>query len=394
MLKKILSILLIVSIVCLFTVPVFAEAEPSVGADAAVLMDYATGKILYEKNADKPLGLASVTKIMTLLLCMEAIEEGKIGLNDTVVCSENAKTTGGTTIFLDTNEKISLEKLIRGIIIASANDAAIAVAEYVGGSVGGFVTMMNDKAKELGMENTTFKNPHGLPAEGHVSSARDVAIMSKALLKYQDHILPISQVIWEDLEHEDGRKTLLANTNKSLLTTYKSADGLKTGFTDEAKYCLSATAEKEGLRLIATVLKAPDKKTRINDVMNLFDYGFGKYTISNVVKKGDIVLWDVPVLKGSSETVNLVAESDFSILSLRTEGSDVTQAVLVEGEIKAPIEEGDVLGKIIFYENQKEVGEVKLTADRTVEKMGFTNVIQKIIQHLFSIRHVSDPTFE
>ena len=261
--------------------------ENQIEARSALLMEPISGKILYEKNIDEKFAPASVTKVMTMLLAMEAVDSGKVTLEDKVTCSENAKKMGGSTMLLDTGEVRTLEELLKGVAIASGNDAAVAIAEYLGGSETDFVDMMNNRASELGMKNTTFKNCNGLPAEGHVSTARDIAIMSNELLKHPT-ILKYSGIYMETIS--EGRKSPieLVNHNK-LVRFFEGCDGLKTGYTSEAKYCISATAKRNGVRMLAVIMGAPSYKIRNRDAGILLNHGFSKYQGMKFVEEGEDV---------------------------------------------------------------------------------------------------------
>lgn len=270
---------------------VIAKAEESKGLDveakSAILLEPTSGEVLYEKNSKEKFAPASVTKVMTMLLTMEAVDSGKIKLSDKVTCSENAKKMGGSTMLLDTGEVRTVEELLKGVGIASGNDAAVALAEYLGGSEDAFVVMMNTRAKELGMNDTTFKNCNGLPAEGHVSTANDISIMSRELLKHPT-ILKYTGTYMETIS--EGRKSPieLVNHNK-LVRFFKGCDGLKTGYTEEAKYCISATSVREGVRVLAVIMGAPSYKIRNRDASMLMNYGFSKFYSKKIVSKDDDV---------------------------------------------------------------------------------------------------------
>ena len=263
------------------------EEGMNVDAKSAILIEPVTGTVLYEKNPDEKFAPASVTKIMTMLLAMEAIDSGKISLDDKITCSENAKSMGGSTMLLDTGEVRTVEDILKGIAIASGNDAAVAMAEFLSGSTDEFVKVMNERAKELGMTNTTFKNCNGLPIEGHLTTARDISIMSLELLKHPT-ILKYSGTYMETIS--EGRKSPieLVNHNK-LVRFFDGCDGLKTGFTQEAKYCISATAVRNGVRMLAVIMGAPTYKIRNRDASMLMNYGFSKYEGKKLFNKDDDV---------------------------------------------------------------------------------------------------------
>ena len=289
----------------------------SVDARSALLIEPISGAVLYEKNPDEKFAPASVTKIMTMLLAMEAVDSGKITLNDKVICSENAKKMGGSTMLLDVGEVRTVEEILKGIAIASGNDAAVAMAEFLAGSTDEFVKMMNERAKELGMTNTTFKNCNGLPEEGHVTTARDISIMSLELLKHPT-ILKYSGTYMETIS--EGRKSPieLVNHNK-LVRFFDGCDGLKTGFTQEAKYCISATAVRNNVRMIAVIMGAPTFKVRNRDASMLMNYGFTKYEGKKLFNKDDDV---ETVYLGKSKDRFFVAKAKDDLIILTSKGSD------------------------------------------------------------------------
>ncbi|MGL5767419.1 MAG: D-alanyl-D-alanine carboxypeptidase family protein, partial [Sarcina sp.] len=288
-LKENLVILFLAIITLAFSsIPVFADTlDLKVDASSALLLEPTTGDIIFEKNADEKFAPASVTKVMTMLLTMEAIDSGKISFNDKVTISENSKKMGGSSMILDTGEIRTVEDLIKGVGIASGNDAAVALGEYLGGSEENFVSMMNKRASELGMKNTVFKNCTGLPIDGHVSTANDIAKMSIELLKHET-ILKYTGTYMETIS--EGRRTPieLVNHNK-LVRFFKGCDGLKTGFTNEAKYCISATATREGTRMLAVIMGAPTFKVRNRDASMLMNHGFSKYETKKLVEKDEDV---------------------------------------------------------------------------------------------------------
>lgn len=374
----ILMIILSVNIVC-------AAPAPVIEGKSAVLMEASTGKILAEQNADEALPPASVTKIMTLLLIYDAVEQGKIKWDDKVTVSEHAASMGGSQIFLEPNETQSVEVLTKSIAIASANDAAVAMAEYIGGSEDAFVELMNNKAKEIGMKTANFENACGLDSPNHKLSAKDIAIMSRELItKYPD--VHKYTTTWQDtITHTTSKGTSefgLTNTNK-LIKWYESATGLKTGSTSQAKFCLSGTAEKDGMELIAVVMAAPDPKVRFREVMKLLDFGFANYAI----KKGkavDEVAAKIDVNKGMSDSVNAVVAKEVTALVDKGDKNELTFKVDSVGAVNAPIKKGDKLGEILYYSGDKEVGKSDIVAECDVEKAGFmkniTNVLYKLFQ--------------
>ena len=339
---------------------------------AAVLMDYQTGRVLYAYNEHEALPPASVTKVMTLLLALEAVRDGKAGLDDLVVTSEYAASMGGTQIWLEPGERMRLGDLLYAIAVGSANDAAVAVAEHLGGTEQGFVDMMNAKAKELGMENTRFANPSGLPPqtvgkEGpHVTSAYDIALMSRyaiSLPKFLEYTSTWGPVV---MRPETIEKPVLWTYNK-MLRSYPGMDGIKTGMTNEAGYCLAATAVRDGLRLIAVTLGAPTAAARDADIRRLLDYGFSLLKAETVAKKGD-VLAEVDVVKGREKRLSLVAASDLVVSMSRDDDSLPETEIVPARRPVAPIEEGEVLAYLLARLDGEEVGRVPLVAERSVPK--------------------------
>lgn len=373
MFRKQIAMLLICSLM-LFYVPTktkaAGEAVLDLSCKSAILIEQSTGQVLYEKDADIPLAMASVTKIMTMLLIMEAVDSGKIGMEDMVVGSERAKSMGGSTIFLDAGESLSVHDMLKGIAVASANDASVAMAEHIAGSEEGFVAMMNKRASELGMKNTMFKNTNGLDAEGHYSSARDIAIMSAELLKHPK-IFDYT-TIWMD-SLRDG-KFQLANTNK-LIRFYKGANGLKTGSTNQALFCLSGAAKRDGMQLIAVVLAAPSSPKRFSDTSKLLDYGFANYQFSKIVEK-DAVFGEVDIEKGTTEKVTAVAQRAYWHLSKKDAPAIETKIELKQSLI-APVAQGDKLGKVDVLSDGQILASVDLVAAHTVEKLTYWNMFAK-----------------
>ena len=328
-------------------------------------MEAGTGEILYEKNSDEKLPIASVTKIMTMLLIMEAINSGKIALDDMVSVSERAMSMGGSTMFLETGEELSVSDMLKGIAVASANDGAVAMAEHIAGSESSFVEMMNNRAKELGMTNTNFVNTNGLDDDNHYSSAKDVAIMSRELLKHEK-IFEYT-TIWTD-SLRDG-KFELANTNK-LIRFYKGANGLKTGSTSKAQCCLSATALRDGMQLIAVVLGAVNSKERFGAASSLLDYGFANYAVSKPVLK-DEEIGIAEVLKGEEDTVSAVAEKESSILIKKGNSGEIERQTEFSKTLSAPVKKGDIIGKIDLISEGEIVDSVNIIASKDIKKKSF-----------------------
>lgn len=381
MLKKIIAITLSLAFL---TVPVYAE-PPAIDAKSYILMEASTGTILSENNSEEPLPPASVTKIMTLLLIYDSVDQGKIKWDDMVTVSEHAASMGGSQIFLEPNEQQSVATLTKSIAIASANDAAVAMAEFIAGSEESFVAMMNEKAKELGMKNTTFVNACGLDAEGHKMSAKDIAIMSRELItKYPD--IKKYTTTWQDtITHTTSKGTTefgLTNTNK-LIKWYKDATGLKTGSTSEALYCLSGTAMRDGMELIAVVMAAPDPKVRFQTTMKLLDYGFANYKLQSGKAAGEIV-GKVPVYKGMLDSVDGAVATPVNIVTPKENKAELTSKTEFVESINAPVKKGDKIGEIIYYTNDKEVARANIVANEDVEKANLTKNISRLLQFWLS----------
>lgn len=351
----------------------------SIEAKSYLLMEPISGKILYENNIDEKFAPASVTKIMTMLLTMEAVDSGKIKLDDKVTCSENAKKMGGSTMLLDTGEVRTVEELLKGVAIASGNDAAVALAEYLGGTEEDFVNMMNKRCQELGMKNTTFKNCNGLPCEGHLSTSRDIALMSRELLKHPT-ILKYSGTYMETIS--EGRKSPieLVNHNK-LVRFFEGCDGLKTGFTNEAKYCISATAKRSGVRMLAVIMGAPTYKIRNRDAGILMNYGFSKYEGKKLVSKDE----DVDKVQMGKQTDRFFmakAKDDLEVVVPKGNSGELVKKVVMD-ETKDEYKAGDIVGKCEVYLGEEKVGEVKIYCDRDVKKGGIFDSIKYNIKNIF-----------
>lgn len=358
----------------LMHIPVYAGVETS--AKAVILTEQTTGRVLAEKNADERLPIASVTKIMTMLLIMEEIDSGRMTLADNVTVSEHAMSFGGSTMFLEAGEVLTVSDMLKGIAVASANDGCVAMAEHISGSTDAFVERMNVRAKELGMENTHFVNTNGLDAPEHYSSARDVAIMARELCRH-DKIFDYT-TIWTD-SLRDG-KFLLANTNK-LVRFYRGATGLKTGSTDAAGCCLCATATRDGLPLIAVVLGAPTSKERFADASSLLDYGFANYKTVNPASKGEPA-GSIRVRKGRSDTVNAVYAEDFAEVIPKTKSGEISAEVTLPDVLVAPIDDGEVIGRAEFFIAGESIGSVDLKAETAVEKKGFISMLADVLRGL------------
>ncbi len=372
--KKIISSILIFVFVC-SGINVYAQ-EMAQSAKGAILVEQETGKVLFEKDADIQLPIASVTKIMTMLLIMEEIDKGNLTLGDMVTVSDYAMSMGGSTMFLETGEVLSVSDMLKGIAVASANDGCVAMAEHISGSCESFVELMNKRAKELGMVNTNFINTNGLDADGHYSSARDVAIMARELSKH-DKIFEYT-TIWTD-SLRDG-KFELANTNR-LVRFYRGATGMKTGSTDLAGCCLCATATRDGLSLIAVVLGAPTSNERFSDATELLDHGFANYRVVRPVSK-DEKMCEIKVKKGVEDTLSLVSESDFSDVVNKNDMTEITISITAPESITAPVSKGEVIARAEFILGEKSIGFVELTAEKDIKKKGFLDILSDIIKSL------------
>ena len=357
-----------------------SDTAVEVTAPSAILMEMTTGTVLYEKDADTARPPASVTKVMTMLLIFDALAEGKIQLEDEVTTSEYASSMGGSQVFLETGEKQTVETLLKCISIASANDACVAMAEYISGNEEEFVRQMNLRAEGLGMKHTHFVNCNGLDAEGHETSARDIALISRELLLKYPEIHNYCTIWMENITHTTSKGSSefgLTNTNK-LIRQYEYATGLKTGSTGKAKFCVSATAEKNGVSLIAVIMGAEDSKARFKDAVTLLNYGFGKCQMYTDEKMPS--LDPISVTGGIQESISLEYEKKFTYLD--TTGANlnaVTSRLQIPDKVNAPVKKGDTVGQRIYYLDEKEIGSVNLLAEETVKKAGFFDYLRKAL---------------
>ena len=357
-----------------------SDTAVEVTAPSAILMEMTTGTVLYEKDADTARPPASVTKVMTMLLIFDALAEGKIQLEDKVTTSEYASSMGGSQVFLETGEKQTVETLLKCISIASANDACVAMAEYISGNEEEFVRQMNLRAEGLGMKHTHFVNCNGLDAEGHETSARDIALMSRELLLKYPEIHNYCTIWMENITHTTSKGSSefgLTNTNK-LIRQYEYATGLKTGSTGKAKFCVSATAEKNGVSLIAVIMGAEDSKARFKDAVTLLNSGFGKCQMYTDEKMPS--LDPISVTGGIQESISLEYEKKFTYLD--TTGANlnaVTSRLQIPDKVNAPVKKGDTVGQRIYYLDEKEIGSVNLLAEETVKKAGFFDYLRKAL---------------
>ena len=363
------KIIFIIFIFMLLTASVNASDTLAANSKSAILIEQSTGKVLYEKNSHEKLPPASMTKIMSMLLIMEAIENKIISYEDDVVISENAANMGGSQVFLEKGEKYKVKDLLKSIAVASGNDAVVAMAEKISGSESEFVKLMNKKAKELGLKDTYFLNPHGLDAEGHVSSAYDMAMMAKELIKHED-ILKYTSVYEDYLKKKDGSSTWLVNTNR-LIRFYDGVDGLKTGFTDTAKYCLTATAKKKDMRLISVVMGVETTSLRSKDTIELLNYGFANYKVDKILAKNK-VLGKVNVKKSKITKVNVKLLEDINILKKVGDKNTKYKINLKLNDIEAPITKKDIIGTVeILDENNKLITEGDVVVDKDIKKANF-----------------------
>lgn len=363
------------------------EPVLTITARSAILVELNSGTVLYEQNADEMLKPASVTKIMTLLLIFEAIERGEIGYDDIVTVTEHAASMGGSQCFFEAGEQQTVRDMIKCIEVASGNDAAVAMAEFLEGSEAAFVEKMNTRAKELGMENTHFDNACGLEVETHLTSARDIAIMSRQLLLYHPEILEFSTIWMDSIIHKTKRgesRFDLANTNK-FLNLYTGANGLKTGYTSQAKYCMSATATRNGVTLVAVVMGAETKDVRNSEAMKLLDYGFSKctqYVDTNVVPD-DLV---IPVAKGIKQDVSVKKVEEHAITLVQKSPDKIEKQVIPYQNLKAPIYEGDAVGVIQYTYDGAYIGEVILYASEDVPALNMKYSLSDVAGRIFMVK--------
>ena len=374
--RKIISFFVaIVIVVTWFSFKTFAlptVEDTKYDCRSAILIEASTQKVLYEQNADEALPPASVTKIMTLLIVMEAIEEGKISLSDMVSASAHACSMGGSQIYLEEGEQMSVEELIKSVLIASANDAAVALAEYVAGSEEAFVAIMNKRAEELGLKNTHFENTNGLDdtVENHVTSARDIAIMSAKLLTYPK-VTQYSSIWMDTIRNGEFG---LTNTNR-LVRFYKGANGLKTGSTSKAKFCVSASATRDGMTLICVVMAAPSRDIRNNIATKLLDYGFANYAVYNAPS----VKIDPISVMGGVKNICGAKAIDFSVVVNKSDISKITNKIELPNKISAPVKQGDKLGCISYYNGEELIGKSDVISEENIEAINFFELLWRFI---------------
>ena len=348
---------------------------------SAILIEATTGKIIYEKNVHERYAPASMTKIMSMILIMEEIEKGNLKWNETLTTSSNASSMGGSQIFLQANEKMSVKDLFKGVAIGSANDATVVFAERIAGTEDKFVEKMNQKAKELGLKDTNFKNATGLDEANHYSSAYDMAFMARELVKHEK-IFEFTTIYEDYLRQNTDNKFWLVNTNK-LIKTYEGADGLKTGYTKEAGYCLTATANKNRMRLIGTIMGASDSKTRNSNMMTLLDYGYNSYEMQVEVKKGDVIS-NKKITKAKNQNVKIVPKKDASVLIKRGEEKEALNYEIKLDKIKLPIKKGQRVGILKLKDGNKVVSKVELTVKNDIKKASIIEIYKRSLKSIIT----------
>ncbi len=376
--KKILFLL------CLFLFPmsVFAENELLSNAESGILIDADSGKILFEKEKDMQVSVASMTKMVAQIVILEEIEAGNIKWNDIVTVSRNASSMGGSQIYLEEGEKMSVEDLMKGISVASGNDATVAMAEYISGSEEKFVKRMNEEVKKLGLKNTNFKNCTGLDEKDHFSTSYDMAMIARELVINHPDVLRFSSIYEDYLRKDTDRKFWLVNTNK-LVNIYEGVDGLKTGHTDDAGYCMAVTAKRNGLRLIGIIMKEDNSKVRNSEAMALLDYGFQNYKVKTILKKSKSI-GRIKVLKGIKNSVKLRLFEDLTVLDGVDKDKNYTYSVDTKGSVSAPIKVGDIVGKIIVYADGKRIKSINLTVAEEIAKAGIADLYKQGLKSILN----------
>lgn len=377
--KKILLVL-----ISFFMFLGITKADINIDAPSAILIDQNTGKVLFAKNEHEKRAMASMTKIMSLLLIMEQLDDGSLGYEDEVEITDSASKMGGSQIFLQTGDKYKVKELLKGVAMSSANDAIVALAEKTYGSVESFIDAMNKKVNELGLKNTSFKNVHGLDEEGHYSTPYDMAMIAKELLKHED-ILKYTSVYEEYLKKSDGSQLWLVNTNK-LVRFYKGVDGLKTGYTQNAGYCLTSTAKKNNLRLISVVMGEDSIEKRSADTVKMLNYGFNTYKV-NMIKSKDEVLGKVKVSGGKEEYADVVLMDDaIELLKVNDKISKYNFKLKMK-EVKAPVKRGDIIGKVNIYDQNKNIiGSYNLTVKNKVLKASLWDLYKRNLKYTLAYK--------
>ena len=366
------------------TIPTNATTSLSLNVGSAVLIEQNSGQVLYNQNMHEKLRPASVTKVMTILLIMEAIDSGKLSYSDKIPCSEKAAGMGGSQIWLDVREELTVDEMLKAICVVSANDCTVAMAEYLAGTEEAFVEQMNSKAKALGMNDTTFKNCHGIDEDGHVTSAYDIALMSRELLIKHPSITKYTTIYMDSLR--DGKSSLV-NTNK-LVRNYKGATGLKTGSTSIALYNLSASATRNDLSLIAVIMKAPTSPIRFAEAQKLLDYGFNDFEYKKLANKNDLIK-EISVDKGIENSVNAILENDSGVLIQKGQNKDIVQSMELPDSVSAPVSAGQVLGNVTYSLNGNEIGKVNIIAEKSVGKNTAFNMIEHVFFNWLSLLRYS-----
>ena len=368
----------------LLLIPAFVYAEEvdlAPNAKAAIIVEASTGTILYQKNIHEKLPPASMTKMMGMLLVVESVEKGQINWDDIVIVSENASSMGGSQILLETGEKMTVDDLFKGVAVASGNDAIVALGEKIAGTEEMFVKMMNDRAKELGLKNTNFKNPHGLEEANHYTSAYDISKIALELVKHPK-VLEYTGIYEDYLRKGTNREFWLVNTNK-LVRFNQNVDGLKTGYTKEAGYCLTATASKDGMRLITVVFGEPESSTRNKETTGMFDYGFSMYSVEKLLSK-DLKVGTIKIYASDKETYEIVPMKDVNILNNKTqEKRNVTYEINTK-TLSAPIKKGEVVGKLKIIENNKTIDEIDITVKNDVKKANIFKLYLRNIKNIIT----------
>ena len=348
-------------------------------AKSAILIEASTGEVLFEKNADEKLVPASMTKMMSMLLIIESIENKILKWNQKITVSEHASSMGGSQILLETGEKMTVKDLFKGVAIASGNDAVVALAEAIAGTEDEFVNMMNKKAKQLNLKNTNFKTPHGLDTANHYSSARDMSIIAKELVKHKK-VLEFTKIYEDYLRKNTDKKIWLVNTNR-LVRFYEGVDGLKTGYTKEAGYCLTATIEKENMRIIAIVMGEPDSKTRSKEISEMLDYSYAQFKTENLLKnKSSIGKYEVD--KGKEKYVTIIPKDKATVLRKKSKTLAHASYKVKLYNLKAPLKKGDIVGKLKIQENNKTIRTIDLTVNKNIKK---ANILELYIRNLKDI---------
>ena len=374
---------IILLIICILLIPISVNAETpdlTKSSKSALIMEYTTGEIVYEKNIHEKLAPASMTKMMSLLVIMEYIENGGMKETDMIKVSQNASSMGGSQIFLNTDEVMSVQDLLKGVAIASANDAVVALAERVAGTEDAFINMMNKKVKELNLKNTNFKNVHGLDEPNHYSSAYDMAMIAKELINHEN-ILEYSSIYECYLRKGTENEIWLVNTNK-LVRFYNGSDGLKTGYTKNAGHCLTSTAKKNDMRLITVVMNNTSSENRNKETMDMLDYGFNQYSVETFIKKGSTIEI-LKISKGVEKHIEIVPMSDVTVLNKLGKKKENVNYELILDDIVLPIKNGDIIGKLQLKDGNTVLREINLTTKNDVNKIGFFQLFLRNLSEIF-----------